>query len=127
LLLTKTHLYGLTQRKNRKNGVVEVTVKHPLSSVIKIATKSSCPEIISFTIGEKIEKTEKNKIETDLENMKLENESETAASSASPKQEENESEYIIKGKEWFFIPDYAGEAASAVKLQILQIIDLVAQ
>jgi hypothetical protein len=126
LLLTKTHLYGLTQRKNRKNGVVEVTVKHPLSSVIKIATKSSCPEIISFTIGEKIEKTEKNKVETDLENMKLENESETAAS-ASPKQEENESEYIIKGKEWFFIPDYAGEAASAVKLQILQIIDLVAQ
>ena len=37
----------------------------------------------------------------------------------------NNAEYNVKGKDWFYIPDYAGEAASAVKLQIIQIIDLV--
>lgn len=135
LLLTKTHLYGLTQRKHRKNGMVEITVRHPLSSVIKIATKSSCPEIISFTIGEKIEKSKSNKstaaadITNSVENLRLVRESETASSatSSSTKVDTDEPEYNIRGKEWFYIPDYAGEAASAVKLQILQIIDLIAQ
>lgn len=127
LLLTKTHLYGLTQRKNRKNGMVEITVRHPLSSVIKIATKSSCPEIISFTIGEKIiNKQTKNDIDSNMSNLKLKDE-ETASANASTTTTENENEYIIRGKDWFFTPDYAGEAASAVKLQILQIIDLIAQ
>lgn len=133
LLLTKTHLYGLTQRKHRKNGMVEITVRHPLSSIIKIATKSSCPEIISFTIGEKIEKTTKsNKTTSDItssiENLKLIKESETAsvATSSSTRADNDDNEYIIRAKEWFYIPDYAGEAASAVKLQILQIIELIA-
>jgi hypothetical protein len=131
--LTKTHLYGLTQRKHRKNGMVEITVRHPLNSIIKIATKSSCPEIISFTIGEKIEKIKSNKTTSDItnniENLKLIKESETSsnATSSSTKADNDENEYNIRGKEWFYIPDYAGEAASAVKLQILQIIDLIAE
>ena len=126
-------MYGLTQRKHRKNGMVEITVRHPLSSIIKIATKSSCPEIISFTIGEKIEKTTKsNKTTSDItssiENLKLIKESETAsvATSSSTRADNDDNEYIIRAKEWFYIPDYAGEAASAVKLQILQIIELIA-
>lgn len=124
LLITKTHLFGLTQKKSRKNGMVEITVRHPLSSIIKIATKSSCPEMLSFTYGEKLtnkpdnEKPQKN--ETDqVDKTKDKKETEPSI------MRDNSNEYNIKGKDWFFIPDYAGEAASAVKLQILQIIDLV--
>jgi len=116
LLLTKTHLYGLTQKKNRKNGMVEITVRHPLSSIIKIATKSSCPEMLSFTHGDKLPTVTRDNKEQDLV-------SNGSISSVSKDMVTNE--YTIKGKDWFFIPDYAGEAASAVKLQILQIIDLV--
>lgn len=120
LLLTKTHLFGLTQVKNRKSGMVEITVRHPLSAIIKIATKSSCPEMLSFTYGEKL--TTNSKSEQD--NKELENAvSEEAATTS--KKGDNSAEYNIRGKDWFYIPDYAGEAASAVKLQILQIIDLV--
>lgn len=101
--------------------MVEITVRHPLSSIIKIATKSSCPEMLSFTYGEKLTNkpnTEKPQVDAkDATNAK----SEVEPSSA----RDNSNEYNIKGKDWFFIPDYAGEAASAVKLQILQIIDLV--
>ena len=104
--------------------MVEITVRHPLSSIIKIATKSSCPEMLSFTYGEKLtnkpdnEKPQKN--ETDQVD-KTKDKKETEPSTM----RDNSNEYNIKGKDWFFIPDYAGEAASAVKLQILQIIDLV--
>ena len=115
-MLTKTHLYGLTQKKNRKNGMVEITVRHPLSSIIKIATKSSCPEMLSFTHGDKLPTVTRDNKEQDLV-------SNGSISSVSKDMVTNE--YTIKGKDWFFIPDYAGEAASAVKLQILQIIDLV--
>ena len=109
-------MYGLTQKKNRKNGMVEISVRHPLSSIIKIATKSSCPEMLSFTHGDKLPAVSGGK-EQDL----VSNES-----TSSPMGNDNvTNEYTIKGKDWFFIPDYAGEAASAVKLQILQIIDLV--
>ena len=104
--------------------MVEITVRHPLSSIIKIATKSSCPEMLSFTYGEKLtnkpdnEKPQKN--ETDqVDKTKDKKETEPSI------MRDNSNEYNIKGKDWFFIPDYAGEAASAVKLQILQIIDLV--
>ena len=150
--MTKTHLYGLAQKPNRKNGMVEISVRHPLSSIIKIATKSSCPEMISFTHGEKIIKTNKEKSEQNdgvaselnisKENIKkIENESETEVSSTtSSNRKESTSttlntqeatnsniDYVIKGKDWFFVPDLAGEAASAVKMQILQIADLISQ
>ena len=123
LLLTKTHLYGLTQSANaskNKNGMVKIAVRHPLSSVIKIATKSSCPEIISFTYGEKLSgKVKASGGETSENN---ENEEEIKREEDGG---EKQPEYDIKGKDWFFIPDYAGEAASAVKMQILELVDLV--
>ena len=136
LLLTKTHLYGLTQKANRKNGMVEISVRHPLSSIIKIATKSSCPEMISFTYGEKLSKPLMSSLklntteqETSLGSIKPNDE--TSSVGSSTKKESNnsnnnsiENEYDIKGKDWFFVPDYAGEAASAVKLQCLQILSL---
>lgn len=115
LLLTKTHLYGLTQpvsnSKANKNGMVKIAVRHPLSSVIKIATKSSCPEILSFTYGEKKKSATSNGDEK--------NENEEATTNP-------EDEYEVQGKDWFFIPDYAGEAASAVKSKIIEIVDLMA-
>jgi hypothetical protein len=150
LLLTKTHLYCLTQKSNKKNGMVEITVRHPLSSIIKIATKSSCPEIISFTFGEKLDK-----LSSSNKNLQQEpaNNSETAsngnpndgggkheeASSTSSTSVANAttvksseanksntmSDYAIKGKDWFYVPEYSGEAASAVKRQILEIVDLI--
>ena len=147
LLLTKTHLYGLTQKPNKKNGMAEISVRLPLSSIIKIATRSSCPEMISFTYGEKIIKSNKNSnnnnndMETidsikKLENIESENEGGMSSSNSSVKKEStnnketsanNNLDYDIKGKEWFFVPDYAGEAASAVKMQILQIAELINQ
>ena len=100
--------------------MVEISVRHPLSAIIKIATKSSCPEMLSFTYGEKIPGGKKN--EDNTEDSKIES---AEATSKENSLLTNNAEYNIKGKDWFFIPDYAGEAASAVKLQILQIIDLV--
>ena len=138
LLLTKTHLYGLTQKANRKNGMVEISVRHPLSSIIKIATKSSCPEIISFTYGEKLNKSaisKNNNASNDQENLidsakrddESTNETSSVAYSSTKKDSNISNEYDIKGKDWFFVPDLAGEAASAVKLQCLQILDLISQ
>ena len=132
MLLTKTHLYGLTQKANRKNGMVEISVRHPLSSIIKIATKSSCPEMISFTYGEKLSKplnslklNATNDQETSLSSIKPNDETSSIASSTKKDNSMSiENEYDIKGKDWFFVPDYAGEAASAVKLQCLQILSL---
>ncbi len=120
--------------------MVEISVRHPLSSIIKIATKSSCPEMISFTYGEKLSKSmnslklnanvnANSEQETTIGSIKPNDETSSQASSSfSNQNKENspsiESEYDIKGKDWFFVPDYAGEAASAVKLQCLQILSL---
>jgi hypothetical protein len=139
LLLTKTHLFGLTNKTNRKDGMYELAVRHPLSSIIKIATKSSCPEMISFTYGEKLIKSSKKnatnqsleKITASTTTVKPNDETSSIASSTNTaKKEENtniENEYDIKGKDWFFVQDYAGEAASAVKIQCLHILDLISQ
>lgn len=116
--MTKTHLYALTQKPHLKNGMVEISVRHPLSSIIKIATKSSCPEMISFTYGEKIIKSSSS-VKNDEASSESTNNGATSV--------ENTSDYNIHGKDWFFVPDYAGEAASAVKMQILQIVELVSQ
>lgn len=123
LLLTKTHLFGLTQKSNRKNGMAEISVRHPLSSIIKIATKSSVPEMLSFTFGEKFIAETDNKKEQNKMEKPEENDATTPKTSKNDLIENNNIEYNIKGKDWFYIPDYAGEAASAVKLQILQTID----
>ncbi|CAF1021102.1 unnamed protein product [Brachionus calyciflorus] len=129
LLLTKTHLYGLTQPSNGKNGMAQISVRHHLNSIIKIATKSHCPEIISFTYGEKIAKSSFSKKAPSQESTtedKLEQTKEEASVSNNEADSKSQDipEYDIKGKEWFYVPDYAGEAASAVKLQILEIVDL---
>ena len=131
--MTKTHLYGLTQKKNLKSNMAEISVRHPLSSIIKIATKSSCPEMLSFTYGEKIltksSKAGSNESEAQKskeEDFSAENES-TSSSSQKFKESDENNKYVINGKDWFYVPDYAGEAASAVKSQILQIIDLISQ
>lgn len=121
--MTKTHLYGLTQQPNKKNGMVEISVRHPLNSIIKIATKSSCPEIISFTHGEKISKSSSKNVQIQ-EDLKDDASASTDSKEAKAKDVIN-AEYNIKGKEWFYVPDYAGEAASAVKMQILEIVDLI--
>jgi len=127
LLLTKTHLYGLTQKSTKKSstGMVEITVRHPLNSIIKIATKSSCPEIISFTYGEKMDK--KTTVEANDETARHEEASSTSSSITTSKETKPNqlSDYVIKGKEWFYVPEYSGEAASAVKRQILEIVDLI--
>jgi hypothetical protein len=131
LLLTKTHLYGLTQKttKRSNSGMVEITVRHPLNSIIKIATKSSCPEIISFTYGEKMDKIAAAvaKQEAVEDNNKPEEASSTSSSITTNKESKPSqiSDYAIKGKEWFYVPEYSGEAASAVKRQILEIVDLI--
>lgn len=152
LLLTKTHLYGLTQKSSKKSstGMVEITVRHPLNSIIKIATKSNCPEIISFTYGEKIDKPSLSAASKNTGNSEAAVEetttttttSTTANSTASARTDETLStsssittnkeskpnqlsDYSIKGKEWFYVPEYSGEAASAVKRQILEIADLI--
>ncbi len=104
-------MYCFTQRPNRKEGMVEITVRHPLNSIIKIATKSSCPEILGFTYGDKIEKS--NKINTASTNN-------SPSSSSKP-----DAEFVIKGKDWFFVPEYVGEAASAFKIQIVEIANLI--
>lgn len=80
--------------------------------------------MLSFTYGDKLKPQEKSSSETTENDLT----GEATTSNATPKNDEtlaSNVEYDIKGKDWFFIPDYAGEAASAVKLQILQIIDLV--
>lgn len=131
LLLTKTHLYGLTQKSSKKSsaGMVEITVRHPLNSIIKIATKSSCPEIISFTYGEKIDKPCKtvdvNANDEISMNNKTEENSSISSSVKEAKSSNQLSDYAVKGKEWFYVPEYSGEAASAVKKQILEIVDLI--
>jgi hypothetical protein len=126
--LTKTHLFGLTQPsgggKSSRSGMVRISVRHPLSTIIKIATKSSCPEIISFTYGEKITK-KSNVAKKDEEDEEKANEAEDESNEKKETDEEPAVEYDIKGKDWFFIPDYAGEAASAVKMRILEIADLI--
>ena len=163
LLLTKTHLYGLIERPNKKKGMAEISVRLPLNSIIKIATKSSCPEMISFTYGDKEIKAKASSngsLQTASASVavanesvaKIENESETEGSTSSTSKKETKTttnssstsnnntntepgnanddvnvDYIIKGKEWFFVSDYAGEAASAVKMQILQLANLVTQ
>ena len=73
--------------------------------------------MISFTYGEKIIKSSGN---NNLEKQKTDESVESKESSNGV-----QVEYDIKGKEWFFVPDFAGEAASAVKMQILQIADLI--
>lgn len=129
LLLTKTHLFGLTQRSNSKKGMVEITVRHPLATIIKIATKSAVPEMLSFTYGDKLA-DKKTGPETSDGAKQADNDATTSKSPAIKKNDSvlnnnSTAEYNVKGKDWFYIPDYAGEAASAVKLQIIQIIDLV--
>lgn len=133
MLLTKTHLYGLTIRPNKKTGMAEITVRHPLSSIIKISVKSSCPEMISFTYGEKLNKSStgaanKNASSNDQENL-IENvhnkhDDENSSTTSSSKAKDANADYDIKGKDWFFVPDYAGEAASAVKSQCLHLLEL---
>lgn len=133
LLLTKTHLFGLTQRNSSKKGMVEITVRHPLGTIIKIATKSAVPEMLSFTYGEKLadKKAEAEAPAAADDDAKTTDNDATTSKRPTIKKEDsvinnnNTAEYNIKGKDWFYIPDYAGEAASAVKLQIIQIIDLV--
>lgn len=147
LLLTKTHLYGLTHRSYLRTGMVEISMRHPLNSIIKIATKTSSPELLSFAYGEKILKsslrnsssnnlaaetdssstaTTQPADEADGSSEKKSPEDESAAPT-SPKKEKNNNEYVIRGKEWFYVPDYAGEAASAVKMQIIEIMSLISQ
>jgi hypothetical protein len=109
-------MYCFTQRPNRKEGMVEITVRHPLNSIIKIATKSSCPEILGFTYGDKIEKS--NKINTASSNSSPTNSNKQADNNAN-------AEFEIKGKDWFFVPEYVGEAASAFKIQIVEIANLI--
>ena len=125
--MTKTHLYALTQQPNAKSGTVQVSVRHHLNSIIKIATKSHCPEIISFTYGEKISNSSSNKNARSQETASGDKSNEETNASASDTESKSREipEYNIKGKEWFYVPDYAGEAASAVKLQILEIVDLI--
>ena len=92
LLLTKTHLYGLTQKSSRRasSGMVEITVRHPLNSIIKIATKSSCPEIISFTYGEKMDKPRASNSAANAAAAAVDNDDSTA------KQEEVSTSLIFK-------------------------------
>lgn len=114
--------------------MVEITVRHPLGTIIKIATKSAVPEMLSFTYGEKVadKKAEAEApAAADEDTAKTTDNGATTSKRPTIKKEDsvinnnNTAEYNIKGKDWFYIPDYAGEAASAVKLQIIQIIDLV--
>ena len=123
-------------------------MRHPLNSIIKIATKTSSPELLSFAYGEKILKsslrnsssnnlaaetdssstatTTQPADEADVSSEKKSPEDESAAPT-SPKKEKNNNEYVIRGKEWFYVPDFAGEAASAVKMQIIEIMSLISQ
>ena len=89
--------------------------------------------MISFTYGDKISRSAaSNKAGSNLEqdnsivSIKQNDETSSISSSTTTPKKENsiENEYDIKGKDWFFVPDYAGEAASAVKLQCLQILSL---
>ncbi len=123
--MTKTHLFGLTLRSNSKKGMVEITVRHPLSTIIKIATKSAVPEMLSFTYGEKIADKKSDEAKKQEDNNATTSKRPPMKKEDSVINNNNNAEYNVKGKDWFYIPDYAGEAASAVKLQIIQIIDLV--
>ncbi|CAF0855853.1 unnamed protein product [Brachionus calyciflorus] len=84
LVLTKTHLYGLTQSSNVENGMAQISVQDQ--------TKKEASSSVS--INEAASKSQKI-----------------------PR-------YVTKGKEWFYVPDYSGEAATAVKLQILEVFEL---
>ncbi|RNA24444.1 TBC1 domain family member 23 isoform X3 [Brachionus plicatilis] len=116
LLLTKTHLYGFTELPKAKNGFYQISVRHHLKSIIKIATKTQCPEILAFTYGEK-----RTQAKTSQENVSLG--TSDNVSTVDSKQDDIP-EFDIKGKDWFYVPEYAGEAASAVKLQILEIVEI---
>lgn len=107
LLLTKTNLYGLTNRAHLKNGMVEITVRHPLNSIIKIATKSSSPEMLSFTYGEKVYRSSStHKIKDENETLNDDdNNNNTDENNADNNGKSNKTataaanDYIIKGKE----------------------------
>jgi len=114
-------LYGLTERKDRKKGTVEITVKIKVSSIVRIASKISCPEIISFTCGKKIVK-KKNKINPDTSGS-VYNLSKREIKSI-PIIPEEEEEYEIENKEWFHIPQYSGHVATAVKLLVLNLLNI---
>lgn len=77
--------------------------------------------MLSFTYGEKIEST--NGTTTPKQSTNSDVETVAESNSTNSEKKSDNPEYIVKGKDWFYVPDYAGEAASAVKLQILQIID----
>ncbi len=121
-MLTKTHLYGLTERKDRKKGTVEITVKMKLSSIVRIACKTSCPEIISFTCGKKIEK--KKSINPEISGSVYNLSKREIKSIILPDEKLPEEEYEIESKEWFHIPQYSGHAAGAVKLQVLKLLNI---
>lgn len=115
--MTKTHLYGIVELPYTKNREYQVLVRHHLKSIIKIATKTQCPEILVFTYGEK-----KAQIKTSIEENSSLGTSDSVLT-ADHKQDDTP-EFDIKGKDWFYVPEYAGEAASAVKLQILEIVEI---
>jgi hypothetical protein len=86
--------------------------------------------MLSFTYGEKNAETPSNfQLQSSNGNKKESTSSDLDAitietnSTITDKKNETTPEYILNGKDWFYVPDYAGEAASCVKLQILQIIN----
>lgn len=115
--MTKTHLYGLIELPYSKNREYQVSVRHHLKSIIKIAAKTKCPEILVFTFGEK-----KSQVKTGHEENASLGTSDSAFTIDS--KQDDTPEFDIKGKDWFYVPEYAGEAASAVKLQILEIVEI---
>jgi hypothetical protein len=76
-----------------------ITVRRPLTSLVKITSKKHTPELISFKYGNIVNKDEGSSTET-------------------------KTEVQITAIDQFLIPE-AGEASKAVKMQVIKILDII--
>jgi hypothetical protein len=51
LLVTNSHIICLREIPNKK-GMATITVRRPLTSLVKITSKKHTPELISFKVNE---------------------------------------------------------------------------
>ena len=119
-------MYGLTERTNIKKGKVEITVNIPVDSIIRISVMVSCPEIISFTVGKRIEQA--NSVHLDSQPNIIGSVYNLTKREIKPviksNDDFNESDYLIENKYWFMVPQYSGHAVTAVKLQTLRTLNI---
>lgn len=89
-----------------------ISVRRPLTSLVKITSKKNTPELISFKFGN---------VTVSNSNTDAANE---AANSKQVAMSNEKNDVKITAIDQFYIPE-AGEASKAVKMQVIKILDLI--